>query len=380
MGERVRRAPVIDVDVHHVWATIDEFLPYLDPPWRDFVVASGRPIVTPAAMNYNLPDGSNKRLDAESEDGARPGSDYETTRRQLLDGMGVDRCVLSFDLGLEAAFPNPYLAAALCRAANDWSIDRWLSRDSRLLAGLLVPTEQPDEAVREIQRLAGHPQIVEVLLVGNAIGRPFGHPLYHPIYAAAVEAGLPVSIHTGGDLIGRGRHTAGGNPESRLEQFVANDQPGMSHAVSFVTHAVFERFPTLRLLLKEHGFTWVPWLLWRLDRYHALLRRENPLVDRRPSRIFREHVMLSTQPFDHTVPREQMVALLESFGGMEDMLVFASDYPHWDNDDPRRLVGQLPEAWHERIFHDNAARLYGLPLAGNGAAGNSAAAPGGALA
>jgi predicted TIM-barrel fold metal-dependent hydrolase len=43
----------------------------------------------------------------------------------------------------------------------------------------------------------------------------------------------------------------------------------------------------------------------------------------------------------------------------EHTLLYCSDYPHWDFDDPGQIP--LPEPWRERIFDTNARELYGLP-------------------
>jgi hypothetical protein len=44
-----------------------------------------------------------------------------------------------------------------------------------------------------------------------------------------------------------------------------------------------------------------------------------------------------------------------------DRMLFATDYPHWDFDDPRyALKIDLPEARRRMLFHDNAAALYRL--------------------
>ena len=49
--------------------------------------------------------------------------------------------------------------------------------------------------------------------------------------------------------------------------------------------------------------------------------------------------------------------------GFEDVLLFASDYPHWDADSLAQTRGRLPEAWRERVLWRNASELYGLEVA-----------------
>src|SRR3712207_8331512 len=50
--------------------------------------------------------------------------------------------------------------------------------------------------------------------------------------------------------------------------------------------------------------------------------------------------------------------MLEAIGA-PDILCFASDYPHWDGDDPAFMLKRLPESWRDRVMHDTAAELYG---------------------
>ena len=40
-------------------------------------------------------------------------------------------------------------------------------------------------------------------------------------------------------------------------------------------------------------------------------------------------------------------------------MLFATDYPHWDFDDPERV--RIPPAWRDRILRENARELYRLP-------------------
>lgn len=347
---------VVDCDVHHAYRR-DDFLSYLPQQWQRFHLPDGFAggFLVP---QYPQPGNTNKRLDAIPEVGPA-GSDYELLKRQLLQELGIERAVLGFDVGFESGVNNPHFAVALCRASNDWSIDHFLEVDERLFGGILIPTELPAEAAAEIRRLAHHPKMVEILMFANNVGRGFGHPFYDPIWEAAAEVGLPIAIHVGGDIFGKSPANAGGIAESRLELFALFGQPGITHLTTMLTQGVFERFPNVRVLLVEHGFTWVPSLLWRLDEMLPLLRRECPAVTRLPSEVFREHVRLTCQPFQLPEAEGDLFGLLESFGGMEDLLCFATDYPHWDADEPDFVARRLPAAWRHKVMAANSAALFG---------------------
>jgi uncharacterized protein len=113
----------------------------------------------------------------------------------------------------------------------------------------------------------------------------------------------------------------------------------------------------------EGGIAWLPGILWRLDTNWRALRSEVPWLDRKPSEAAREHVRFSTQPLEHTDGHDKLLfEMLEAVGAPE-ILCFASDYPHWDSDDPAFMLRRLPEAWREPVMHSNAAALYGPRLA-----------------
>jgi predicted TIM-barrel fold metal-dependent hydrolase len=359
----VYKGRIIDVDVHHTWTSPAELLEYLPGRWRDyFLPERGNQMVRiePVARHHSLTSGSANRVETEPPTGGPPGSDYDLMRMQLLDVLRPERVVLTFGLGAQAGVPNPELAVQLCRAANDWTIDHWLDgRDERLYGAMLVSTGLPAEGAREIRRLARHPRIVEVLMLANPLNLPFGHPIYHPIYEAAAEVDLAVSIHVGGENTGKGVGSAGGNALSRLEQGVVLEQPGMHHLTSLLVEGVFEKYPTLRVILTEYGFTWLPWVIWGLDSRYKLLQRESSHVRRLPSEYFREHVWLSTQPWEFEPSPGELMSLLEAFGGLEDKLCFSSDYPHWNTDYPTSFAARLPESWRPKVFAENAEHLLG---------------------
>lgn len=92
-----------------------------------------------------------------------------------------------------------------------------------------------------------------------------------------------------------------------------------------------------------------------------MLRAESTHVRELPSEYFRRHIKLSTQPFELTPRKEQLIELLEAFGGMEDLLCFSSDYPHWDADDPFAVATRIPRSWLANVFYENARSILRLP-------------------
>ena len=188
---------------------------------------------------------------------------------------------------------------------------------------------------------------------------PLGRRRYRPIFEAAVRNGLPVGIHFGGGSA-RNPLTASGWPSFYIEDHAAMALAFQSQVVSLVVEGVFERFPTLRVVLIEGGFAWLPSLMWRLDKHWARLADEVPHLTRPPSEYVREHLWVTTQPIEEPPDPRHLLAVFDGMGGT-DRIMFSTDYPHWDFDDPDRAIRvKLPPAMRARILGGNALSLYGL--------------------
>ena len=132
-----------------------------------------------------------------------------------------------------------------------------------------------------------------------------------------------------------------------------------NQVTSLVVEGVFERLPALKVVLIECGFAWLPSVAWRLDRHWRHLKAEVPHLRRAPSEYIREHIWVSTQPMEEPEVGRHLRDVMGWIGW--DRILFATDYPHWDFDDPRAAIpGTLPEEVRRNIYGGNARRVYGF--------------------
>ncbi len=148
-----------------------------------------------------------------------------------------------------------------------------------------------------------------------------------------------------------------GYPTHYIEWHICLSLAFQAHLVSFLTEGVFERFPGFRIVLVEGGVTWLPALMWRLDAEWKALRSEVPWVTKPPSTYLRDHVHITSQAIERPDDDRHLLQMLEMLD-VEHLLMFSSDYPHWDFDSPTHAFPRLPEALRQRIFHENARAFY----------------------
>jgi len=199
-----------------------------------------------------------------------------------------------------------------------------------------------------------------VLMPSGAM-MPYGHRFYHPIYAAAVEHGLPIAIHPGTEGVGiSASPTPAGHPGSYFEWHTGLVSNYIAHLISLVTEGVFIKFPTMKFVLIEGGVSWLPPILWRLDKNWKALRQTTPWLDRPPGEIVAEHVFLTTQPLEEPENPKHFKMILEMFDAAR-MLMFSTDFPHWDGDVPDFTARSFPAELRTRVMSETARELYHLP-------------------
>jgi predicted TIM-barrel fold metal-dependent hydrolase len=357
---------VIDTDVHHGMPANTSLIPYLSQTYgervRDYGFGGG-------GISYAANGGiKGYRADAINDvvtpagGGGVAATNCDFLRTQLLDEAGVDIAILTGAqmYGASSVLDLDY-ASALCRAYNDFSMEHWVAKDERFRYTLAICSQDPAGAVAEIERLGPHPQVVGVILPCGA-PKPYGHRFYHPIWEACERHGLAISLHFGSEGAGiNGTPTAAGYPTYYIESRLARPTFYMVHVASFIFEGVFIKYPTLKVAMLEGGFAWVPPLMWRMDLDWKGLRHQTPWIDRLPSEILREHIRFASQPMEEPENPKDLDRIIDWMHG-DETLMFASDYPHWDWDDPAMTFVGMDPARRNRIFALNAAETFGIAV------------------
>ncbi len=351
----------IDCDVHPQfpghWA--DSLKPYMPEGWRTRFGGNGTPFSgyeLPGVPYYGVPGGL-YRLELLKAGGV-PCSDPVKAAADLLDRNGIDRAIMMPQIsGSIGLFPDPNVATAIAGAMNDYFLEKWTGVDSRWRFLITVTPQDPDWSVKEIERLQGRPGVVGIHIPLNNI--LMGTNTFYRMYEACEHYGLCVTIHLGvAGIYSTGMPTPGGAPVNWIDFRGTATYAHAAQVSSLVCNGVFEMFPKLQVLMAEVGYGWLPDLMWRLDNSWKAARSTTPYLKRLPSEYIVGHIKLSTQPWVEPAKESQVPELLDMMRA-ERTLVFSSDYPHWDSDDPMYIAGKIPEGIRQRVLVDNAAEAFG---------------------
>ncbi|GAA1679694.1 amidohydrolase family protein [Microbacterium lacus] len=344
---------VIDVDVHANIPQIEALFPYLDELWVDWITE--RAWRGPVMPNHHYPVASERaaRLEWRPE-GAGPATSVGLLQEHILDPWNVDNAIVNCYYGIEG-LRHPDWAAALASAVNDWLIDQWLSKDDRLRATMVMPARDTAAMIKEIRRVGDHPGFVQAFFPTRS-DNLWGQRQYHGVFRELAARDLVVGLHYGGTTEGAPSST--GYANYYVEQYGAEWQSFATQVTSLISEGVFTDIPALRVSVLEGGFLWFPVWGWRMNKEWKGLRREVPWLDRPPLHIMRDHFRFSTAPID-AGPPELMAKALQWIGN-DDMLMFATDYPHRHDDDIAGFLSLLSAEARAKVMAENAREWYRL--------------------
>jgi uncharacterized protein len=281
------------------------------------------------------------------------------TQLKDMDVDGIDIAVLYPTSGLAVGkIYEPEYAVALCKAYNNWLHDYCQTDPNRLKGVALLPLQDIDAAVRELHRA-----VTELGMVGGMIptycrGVNLGDKALFPLYAECEQLDVPIGAHaTGGETGDLGRHS------SFLGIHICSHVPEqMVSLTTVVLGGVFEQFKKLRYGFLEAGCGWVPFWMEHMDEEWEKRRDEAPLCKEEPSTYIKSgRCYFGAEPEEKTLPfAAEMVS--------PDVLLYASDYPHWDSDWPHtvktvRERTDMTDELKRKVLAENALRFYGMKAA-----------------
>jgi uncharacterized protein len=350
----------VDCDIHPVQRTPKDLHPYLSARWREHADTFGGHYCQGLIGQLPFPRmmAAGMRADSYPSNGGPPGSDLDLMQRQHLDAHG---CETGFLVALTRSGMderNLEFGAALTHAINDWQLHDWVGKDERLKAGIVVPQEYPEFAVQEIEARVAENEAFRQVILSPRASEPLGRRKYWPIYEAAARNNLVLGLHPAG--------LPGGHPSSGtgwgsyyMQEHYTFGTSMVGNVVSLIIEGVFERFPTLKVAMIESGFSWAPSLGWRMDKQWERNRAETPHLKRPPSEYLREHFWFCTQPMEEPEEPSHLQDIIGWIGW--DKLMYSSDYPHWDYDDPRVALNfKMTAPQRSGVLRDNARALYRL--------------------
>ena len=268
-------------------------------------------------------------------------------RLEDLDKFSVDMQVLSLSIP-NVYFPDRETAVTLCHMANDTFVEMARAYPGHFRVFASVPLQFPDEAMRELARVADKPEVVGLVLGANVDGQPLDSPDFLPFYAELERRNLPFFMHPM-------------RPPGIEAMMQYNQAPMCGYlfdstlaTLRLIFAGVFERHPNLTFIMPHLGAV-APYMLGRVQYgfEHYPGCREH--LSTPPQTYFQQRFYYDT--VCHSVPALQFACSM--FG--TERILFGTDFPFNDDVDNQRgdlEALRLPAETLEGIFCGNALRLF----------------------
>jgi uncharacterized protein len=273
------------------------------------------------------------------------------------EGVDVNLTLPSGWFGTWTAGDDIALEMAMYRAYHGWMADYCGAFPQRLGGVILAGARDVAGSLAEIRRW-GRSHWAWGLMVYAPAGMPLDHPDIEPLYAAAAEFDLALVLHT---FTVMPPYAPGGQDtwdNLWLQRSAAHPWCGMRNMAALIGSGVMDRYPALRIGTLEAGHGWLPFWIMRLDEHAETIKTALPPLRCKPSGYVTGGRYFQSIEIPEGAPLTNAVADLLG----DDVLMYASDYPHGESHFPQSagivLGWDMPAARKRKLLWDNAARLY----------------------
>ncbi|OJZ74654.1 amidohydrolase [Mycobacterium paraffinicum] len=276
--------------------------------------------------------------------------DVAELRLADMDAAGVDIQVLSLTAPGIQGQPDVKVAIDDARRANDFLAEAIASHPTRFAGLAALPLQDPDAAVKELQRAAAL-GLHGALVNGPTLGHYLDDRQYDPVWAMLEQLDAPLYLHPTLGAEDDRWAVLEGHPELQAAMYRwASDTGG--HAMRVIFGGVFDRFPGARLILGHMG----EYLPFQLARFDSMAEKTRLPFELRkpPSRYVQDNILITTSGVCSTA------ALLGAVYAIGiDNVMFAIDYPYEHSGPAVDFLRRLPLAPADlaKIAHGNAERV-----------------------
>ena len=318
--------------------------------------------------HFNLP-----QFDHELPPYANPQQMIEIRRKLLdvaderlgeMDAAGIGYSLLSLTAPGLQAVTDPAEAVTLARQVNDALAEIVAASPGRYGGMATLPLQDPQAAIAELERCATKLRFPGAMVNGftdtpDGKGWYYDNERYLPFWERAESLRVPIYLHPRNPLPAN----AGiyeGHPElmGAVWEFTVETA---THALRLFTSGLFDRFPTLRLVVGHLG-EGLPFWMYRLDFMHRaqiISKRHKRLtpLKRKVSEYLRENVYFTTSG----MAWEPAIMFTRSVVGA-DRVLYAMDYPYQYVPEEVAAMDQLPLTEQEKaaFFQLNAEAVFDL--------------------
>lgn len=273
------------------------------------------------------------------------------------EGVDVNLTLPSSWFGTFTVGDDIELETSMYRAYHRWMADYCGAFPDRIKGVILACARDVDGSVKEIDRCADKDWPLAVMVYAPS-GFPLDHPDLEPVWAACQHHDLSVALHTFTAMPPYAPGSLDTWNNYFLQRSVAHSWCGELSTAALIGAGLMDRYPQLRIAPLEAGHGWLPFWMARMDEHTKSHVNYLPKLKMKPSeyvlsgRYFQSIEMSEGEPLTKCV--------IDLIG--EDILMYASDYPHRESWFPRAVETvmdwDLPERVKRKLFWDNALRYY----------------------
>jgi predicted TIM-barrel fold metal-dependent hydrolase len=276
-----------------------------------------------------------------------------------MDEEGVDVQLMIGGMIFASQLEDREIAIGLMRAYNRYLNEFCGKHPNRLKAVMPVFPRATAECVEEIKRWGQTPWAVGIY-VQMMNDTPMDHPDMEPVWRAVDEEGLVVIYHSNyaGPPYFPGCNDLWGS--AFLGRSAAHPWGAMRAIGSFIGSGAMDRYKNLRFGILESGCGWLPFWARRLDDQAEYVGGVPPLQHKISDYMMGGRFFSSIEMSEG----QDMIEMVAKFLG-DDVLMYASDYPHFECRFPNSvnyfMNWTLDETLRRKLLWDNPVRFYGEP-------------------